>query len=146
MMIDQMLVFDDGKAVAAAGALTGTNVLDMGVARDLGSGEPLWVVLTFVGVVSGTSPTHVAILKGADDAAITSNVITKFTSGALALPAQATAGVGVGQYAFRVPAGVPKRYYRLDGTAGGTTPNYVYSAFIVKDVELKLHSRQLLSF
>ena len=146
MFIDAQLLFDDGKAVSAAGAITGTNVIDMGVARDLGSGEPLWVVLTFQGVVSGTTPTHVAILKGADDAGITSNVIVKFTSGALVLPAQATAGVGVGQYAFRVPPGVPKRYYRLDGTAGGTTPNYTYSASIVKDVELKLHSRQLLSF
>ena len=146
MMIDQMLVFDDGKAVSAAGALTGTNVLDMGVARDLGSGEPLWVVLTFVGVVSGTSPTHVTALKGADDVGITSNVVTKFTSGALALPAQATAGGFVGQYAFRIPAGLPKRYYRLDGTAGGTTPVYTYSASIVKDAELKLHSRQLLGF
>lgn len=146
MMIDQQLVFDDGKSVAAAGALTGTNVIDMGVARDLGSGETLWVVLTFVGVVSGTTPTHIAILKGADDVGITSNVIVKFTSGALALPAQATAGVGVGQYAFRVPAGVPKRYYRLDGTAGGTTPAYVYSANLVKDAEIKIHSRQLLGF
>jgi hypothetical protein len=146
MMIDSQLLFDDGKAVAAAGALTGTNVIDMGVARDLGSGEPLWVVLTFVGVVSGTSPTHVAILKGADDVGITSNPIVKFTSGALALPLQATAGVGVGQYAFRIPPGIPKRFYRLDGTAGGTSPAYVYSASIVKDVELKLHSRQLLGF
>lgn len=146
MMIDSMLVFDDARAVAAAGALTGTNVIDMGVARDLGSGEPMWVVLTFVGVVSGTTPTHVAILQGADDVGITSNVVVKFTSGALALPAQATAGVAVGQYAFRVPPGLPKRYYRLNGTAGGTTPNYTYSAFLVKDVELKLHSRQLLSF
>jgi hypothetical protein len=145
MFIDAQLLFDDAKSISAAGAITGTNVIDMGVARDIGSGEPMWVVLTFVGVVSGTSPTHITILKGADDAGITSNVVVKFTSGALALPAQAVAGVAVGQYAFRVPAGIPKRYYRLDGTAGGTTPNYVYSASIVKDVELKLHSRQLLS-
>lgn len=145
MMIDQQLVFDDGVSISAAGAITGTNVIDMGVARDLGSGEPMWVVLTFVGVVSGTSPTHVAILKGSAAAAMSSPVV-KFTSGALVLPAQATAGVGVGQYAFRVPPGLPFRFYRLDGTAGGTTPAYVYSASLVKDVELKLHSRQLLSF
>jgi len=135
MLIDAQLVLIDNATLTATGS--GTNVIDFGVARDPGSGEPLWVVITF-GTVSGTSPTFIAALK-ADTVVGMGSAITKFTSPTLTV-------VSNSQYAFRVPAGVPRQFWRLDYTIAGTTPSMVTNASFVKDVELKLHSRQLVGF
>lgn len=130
MFIDQKLIFSDGQDLTTTAV--STNVIDFGVARDPGAGEPLWLFFQFGDIASNATWNYA--LKGADDEGISSNVITKLDLNAAITPTDYT------QYAVRVPPGVPKRYWRIDYTvSGGSTPHiYVFAAF-VKDVEVKIH-------
>lgn len=132
MYIDNQLVFSDAQDLTATAV--STNVLDMGVARDLGAGEPLWLVFMFGTVVS--TATFNFSLKGADDAAISSSVLIKLDLNAAITPTSNT------QYAARISPGVPKRYWRVDYTlSGGTSPHIPTTAVLVKDAEIKRHTR-----
>jgi hypothetical protein len=134
-MIDSQLIFSDAQDLTATAV--SSNVVDMGVALDLGAGEPLWVLFVFGTVVSNA--TWYCAFKGADNAAISTNPITKFTTPTLT-------PVSNSFYAFRVPPGIPKQFYRCDYTmSGGTSPHIPTTATLVKDAEVKIHSRGLLS-
>lgn len=131
MMLDANLVFSQAQDLTATAV--STNVVNMGAARDLGAGEPLWVLFQFGTVVSNA--TWNAAFKGADNEGMSTNVVTKFTTPTIT-PVSNTV------FPWRIPPGVPKQYYRIDYTlAGGTSPHIPVIAGLVKDVQVKAHSR-----
>lgn len=134
MIPDHNLVFSDGQVLTATAV--SANVLDMGIARDLG--EPpggLNLVIQFGGATAPGGATFSAMLRGADDAAIGVNVVNKDTTPTFT-PAANT------RIVRRIPTGVPKRYWRLDYTiTGGAGPSIPVTAMILTDAELRASQR-----
>lgn len=131
MIHDAQLLFSDAQAVTAAAA--STNIVDLGVARNLGVGENLFVVLT-VDVAftdSGSDSTLTVALQGDSTTSFTPDgTQTLFTVAAI----EAAGAV----YIARIAPGGPSnyRYIRLyytpnngDLSAGSVT------AFITHDVQ-----------
>jgi hypothetical protein len=135
MLLDNQLMFSDAQALIATAV--STNVIDMGVSRDLGAGEPFWVQFTFGAVTSNA--TWNAAFKGSNTADMTTDpAITKFTT-------PTVTPVANSMYLMRVPPGIAKRYYRIDYTmSGGTSPSITTTATLVKDSMIKPFSRALL--
>jgi hypothetical protein len=138
MLLDNQLIFsssntypETGQVIAATGV--STNVVDMGAARDLGAGEPLWLLVEFLAITSNA--TLVVAIKGADTADMLTNPIT-VDQYPLITP---TAGTFFG---MRINPGPPKRFFQLSYTlAGGTGPSMSISAALVKDIQIKPQSR-----
>lgn len=85
MILDRENHVAQGVAIAGTGNLLATDVIDLGVARDIGAGTPLhfYHSLNTAAPAGGTSIEFQIV--GADDAAISSNVVVLATTGAIAL-------------------------------------------------------------
>lgn len=128
-MIDNKLIFSDGQDLTGSG--DSTSHIDMGVARDLGAGEPMWLLLQFGTVVSNA--TLAAILVGDDDDGGT-NAITVASLAAITPTSNTFVAVPI-----RVHK--PKRYFKITYTmSGGSTPHIPTTATLVTDAEVKAHS------
>lgn len=121
MPLDKELTLSAGQQLTASG--NSTNIVDESVARNLGSGEPLYFVV-HLSAKAGTTPTFQAKLVGADDAAFSSNKITIVDTGTLSDPAVPA----LKQYAL--PTHTAKRYYRVEYVLGGTSPDFTFTAGI----------------
>jgi hypothetical protein len=131
MMLDNNLIFSDAQDLTETAV--STNVIDMGVARDLGSGERLWLLFQFGNVVSDA--TWIAVLN-ASAAEAMSNPVVKATTGAAITPTDYTL------LAMPINPGVAYRYYQISYTiASGTSPHIPTTAALVKETELKFHSK-----
>jgi hypothetical protein len=124
-LFDLQLTFSDAQVLTATA--NSTNVVDATSSRNLGSGEPMFL-LAKVGTVSGTSPTLTANLVGADDVGFSTNKITIATATPTLAAAQADALVR-----FGIPSHTAKRYFRIEYTVGGTTPSVTVTAGLVLD-------------
>lgn len=129
-------MFDKNNTFSDAVALTATansDYLDMLAAVMLGAGgKRMRCALGFNGVApGGTAPTVTAALVGAD----TSDFGTgKITIGATTVPL--TSGTVVKDiWEISVNQRVPKRYYRIEYTIGGTTPTMTVTAALVEDIQ-----------
>lgn len=120
MLLDQQNVFfDNGAAVALTG---NSDVIDMGAPTNLGAlrlglghgGEGV-EVFTKIGTKGNADNTLALVLQGADDAAMSVNVITVASLAATNIAAGGTNHLPVGHHA-------PKRFFRLTPTVAGTTP------------------------
>jgi hypothetical protein len=124
MIFDQQNLFSDSQVLTATA--NSTNLIDALTARNLGAGEPLFLVAALI-AISGTSPTLTVNLVGADDSGFSTNKITI----ASATP---TLVSGVAQMVHLTPPShTPKRYYRLEYTVGGTGPSITVIAGLVFD-------------
>lgn len=143
-LIDQQLLFEDNTSLTAT--RNGTNVLDLGTGgvntdfqggalrdRNLGAGEDIQLHMQFA-ITTATTPTIVGTLKGADDAAITSNVVTIEVS-----PTLSPGTVSVLTYFNYVMRPnlqkIRKRYFRLDWTIGATLTTCTALAALVLDTQ-----------
>lgn len=129
MFKDAQLEFSAAQTIATAAS---TNVVDLtpikGAARDIGVGQPLFLVLNTPTVLSGTSPT-VTVAVQTDDAAAMGSPATLLTTKALA-PADFAAGPVV----IPLPGGFEK-YARLNYTTGGTVGGGTIDAFLSIDAQ-----------
>lgn len=125
MYIDSQLLFSDAQAVSAdAGS---TNVVDLGVARNLFDGEPMAVVIQVdvAADVANTDETYAFQIETDDNAAFSSatDLLVHSIAGA-----SLTAG---SVHVLPVPVGVSvERYIRVFYDVGGTTPSVTVTAFL----------------
>ena len=112
MILDKELEFSSAQVVTATAA--STNVIDLGVARDVGAGERMELVVTAKTALTGTLAT---IIQGSVDEAFTSPVTIQTLP---SMPAAAPAGSKV--QAYLQPVETAYRYIRLQysGLTGGT--------------------------
>lgn len=102
-MIDDQLIFSDGQVINTTE--NSDDVVDLRAASRLGSGEPMYFVVKYLSTTGAGNFT--ATLQGADDEAITSNVITIVASGTVTSPAAGD------RYVAAIPLHTRKRYYRV---------------------------------
>lgn len=129
MILDRQLSLSDGQALTATAA--STDVIDFGAVRQIGVGEPLYVVLNFAVGAGGTSPTMNVAFQTDDNSGF-SSAATLFTSPTYAAAAM-TAGT---QYVYPLPVSGMERFFRLNYTLGGTSPTMTLDAHIVTQAQL----------
>jgi len=116
-----------------------TNVLDRGAAELLFPGPGGIQFGVYASITAGTSPTVRARLVGADNAALTTNPEILADSGVHTLKDDGTTALASGDKKFLtlVPRGqtVPKRYYGLIFTMGGTTPSGDFTPVAAIDIQ-----------
>jgi hypothetical protein len=124
MILDNLLKFSDAQALTTTAV--STNVIDLGLDRDIGIGEPMALVVT-VGVAADFTTgdeTYQVTLQTATDAAFTSP-ITVIASAAINGD-ELAAGTSV-----VLPMGFTNlQYLRVNYTLAGTTPTATVDAFL----------------
>lgn len=74
MILDNNLVFADAVATGNTGTRILGDVVDLDVARDIGAGKPLYVIVTIdTAITAGAGGTIQFKVTSADDAALTTN-------------------------------------------------------------------------
>lgn len=124
MWVDSRLEFSDAQAVTADAA--STNIIDLTqTARQIGVGQPLWVVMTVdVAADDGNAnETYVVNLETDADEAFSDTAILNTQT----IVRGAVAG---SKYAMSVSPADMERYVRLLYDVGGTTPTITISAFL----------------
>lgn len=119
MILDEQTLFSDAQVVNANAA--STNVIDLGVNKDLGKGIPIPVLIQLVADSTGTSPTLQVDLEVDDNEAMASAKVVQSAS-----IAGGVAGDRIPP--MYLPEGVDERYCRLNFTVGGTTPVFTVTA------------------
>lgn len=122
MIIDSLLAFSDSQSLTATAA--STNSIDLSSDRDIGPGEPLWLVVTSEAAPGGTSPT-LAISIETDDNSSFSSATTLATHTTLA-----AADFGAGTKVVIPWPMTNERYCRVKYTCGGTSPTFTVSAWL----------------
>ena len=123
MYIDSQLLLSDAQALTATA--DSTNVIDLGVDRDIGRGEPQALFITVDVAADGTTTdeTYQFQLETDDNAAMTSSTII----------ADATIGYATLTAGSRhvIPMGITnERYLQGVYTLGGTTPTITITAVV----------------
>lgn len=132
MILDSLLQFSDSQAVTAAAG--STNTIDTGAARDIGTGQPLYVVVvTKVAMTdSGSDSTLTVALEGDS----TSTITPDGTQDLFTIPA--LSAVGDTFIAALDPAAAPLGYQflRLKYTPNnGSLTTGSFSAFLTNDIQ-----------
>ena len=138
MYVDSQALFADAQALTATAV--GTNVIDLGVARSIGNGEPMAVL--FVVDVAADQTTgdedYTFEVEYSSVAAQTSGYVTMgrrvYESGTPGAPAQ-DADLLVAGYRFAIPipptgAGDDEQYIGIRSTLAGTTPTITVTAYL----------------
>lgn len=123
MFVDAKLQLSDDQALTATAA--STNVIDLGIDRDIGRGEPMCAVITVTTAAdtANADETYSFALETDDNDSFSSATVL-----ATYAPAAATLAAG---YQFIIPlAHENERYLRLNYTLGGTTPSVTVSAYL----------------
>lgn len=125
MILDRENAFSIAQALTATAA--STDLIDLSVVRQIGSGKDLYLVVNVDVAAGGTSPT-VAIAVQTDDNSAFSSATTLLTS-----PTYTQAQLGLStQIVLPLPQQGFERYLRLQYTLGGTTPTVTLSAHLVE--------------
>lgn len=123
MFIDAQNLFSDSQALTATAA--STNLIDLGVDRDIGVGEPLAVVLTVEVAADATTgnETYQVDVETDDNSSFSSASVI-----ARRIPTAAELALGT---VMTIPLpNTNERYIRLNYTLGGTTPTVTLSAHL----------------
>lgn len=131
MYIDAQLQFSDAQALTSAAA--STNLVDLGIARDIGNGSELFIVLVVdVALTDASSNSTVAVILQTDSVEGFGSPLTGQTLFTIA----ATAAVGTKYIARIQPDGADERYIRLYFTpANGDLTTGSVTAFITTDID-----------
>lgn len=128
MLLDSQLLFSDSQSVLTTAA--STNVIDLGVARQIGKGEPLDILCRVDKAYTSSSNTLTVTLETADDSDFSTNKTTIASS-----PATATSLLVLG---YNIPIALPlsgvRRYIRLYYTTSTSLLTGTISAGIVKGI------------
>ena len=144
MITDVLTQFSGGYANGAATGQTvtgtdttvlSTNTYDLGVARDLGKGEPLEITIAVVTAASGGTSVKVQLIQ-ADDAALTSNVQVIVQTADIPV-ATLVAGASIPLHVDRVDPFSPKRYIGLRYVTVGAVTAGAYWAAVTKVISDK---------
>ena len=123
---DHNLMYSDGQDVTVTA--DSTSYVDHGVARDLGAGEQMYLLLAFGAVVSNAA--LVAKIQGDDDGAGT-NIID------IAVGKSITPLTGT-KFAIPVPPHVAKRFTKCNyAVTGWTAPHIPITATLTSERELR---------
>lgn len=132
MILDSQNIYSDSQAVTASAG--STNQIDHGIARDLGTGQPLYLVVSVTVALTdaGSDSTVVASLETDNDSAFGSPTLA-----VLSLPVfAALAAIGVTRIGFLPPVAVNERYSRVFYTvANGNLTTGSFDAFLVQDIQ-----------
>lgn len=131
MILDAHNLFSDAQAVTATA--NSTNVIDSSVARDLGAGEEIYlVVMVDVAMTDSGSDSTVAVTLVTDDNASLSSKTTVQTIGTFA----ATSAAGSRFIAKLQPSALYERYIGVTYTvAGGDLSTGSFTAFLTKNID-----------
>ena len=131
MLLDAHNLFSDVQALTASAA--STNLINLGQARDIGTGENLFIVLIVdVALTDASSNSTVAVTLQTDDNADFSSATTGQTLFTIA----ATAAVGTKYIARIQPDALNEQYARLYYTmANGDLTTGSVTAFITHDID-----------
>lgn len=123
-MLESLFNFSTDQSLSGTGG-NSTNTYNAGVARKIFSGfqKKLKMILN-ISASGGTSPTIRARLVGADDAALTSNVVDICDTGVIAWTSGAT---GFREFIIG-PQTVAKQHYGIIYVLTGTTPTFTVDA------------------
>lgn len=125
MILDRQNQYSDAQALSASAA--STDVIDHGVSSDLGTGEPMVVMLNVEVAADGANAdeTYNAALQVDDNSGFSSPAAI----GDVDIPRTAVAG---DKFYIDVPAGVDvEQFSRINYTLGGTTPSITLSAHLI---------------
>jgi len=131
MFLDAHNQYSDAQALTAAAA--STNIIDHGVARSMGTGKPLYIVLVVdVALTDAGSDSTVAVTLETDD----NESFTSATSVQALFTVAATAAIGTRYYATLAPGILDEQYSRLYFTpANGNLTTGSVTAAIVTNIE-----------
>ena len=134
MFMDERNEFSDGQTCAnAASTVLSTNVIDSSVARDLGNGQPVYLVIQIDVAVSGSSSTVNFRLRSDSTAATHATTSTAHVETGAIAEAVLVAGH---QISLALPAegNAYEQFLGLQAIVGtATTSAGTYSAFITFD-------------
>ncbi|OPX89055.1 MAG: hypothetical protein A4E53_01663 [Pelotomaculum sp. PtaB.Bin104] len=131
MLVDAQNLFSDEQAITAAAA--SENIIDLGEARDIGTGENLYVVLVVDTTLddSGDDST-VAVTLQTDDNESFASAVNRQTLFTIA----ATAAAGTKYIARIQPDALNEQYARLYYTpANGNLSAGAVTAFLTRDID-----------
>jgi RES domain-containing protein len=123
--VDAQLMFSDAQAITADAA--STNIIDLGVARNLFQGEPMAIVISsdVAADLTTTDETYSVIVQTDDNSSFSS--ATALTTQAIPAADLAAGDIVV----LGVPSGsAVERYLRLSYDVGGTTPTVTLTAYL----------------
>lgn len=122
MIIDSRLEFSDAQALTASAA--STSVVNLGSDRDVGVGEPLWVVYSLDAAATNADADETYSL------AIQTDSVENFATPTTLTTHTIAAGTAAGYInAINLPM-ANEQYLRLYYTLGGTTPTVTISAHL----------------
>jgi hypothetical protein len=118
--IDILNQFSSGQTLTATG--NSTDYIDFGSDRDVGPGDPLWIVLAVSACDGASGDETYSFAVETDDN-------TSFSSAATIGTITVTRGVAPTQYVLGFPY-ANERYVRLRATLGGTTPSVTFTGYL----------------
>lgn len=120
MFIDSKQAFADGQVLTATAV--STNVIDLGVDRNIGPGEHMAVMVSSSVDAGGTTPTLQFEIQTDDNAAMSSATVIGTS--------EAVGGLVAGQKIV-LPLGLSnERYLRLNLITTGTSPTHTIDAYL----------------
>jgi hypothetical protein len=134
MLNDKSLMFAEGVATGNTGTRVVGDVVDLGVRRDIGAGEQVFInVLVTTGITAASAGTYQVALSSADNDALTTNVQNHVLSAAVATGTTAIAA-GTVLLNVAVPSDFLRRYIGVrEIVATQNTTAGAITAFISKD-------------
>ena len=135
MILDAHNLFSDAQVLTTGSenGIASSNVIDLGLARDLGTGENLYVVVSVdTAFTDSSSNTDLAVILQTDAYVAFNSAATGQTIGTL----PALSAVGDRLVARIQPGGANEQYIRLFYTAGnGAMTTCAVTAFLTHDVQ-----------
>lgn len=123
MILDALNALSNSQALTVTAASTDT--IDLGVERQLGSGEPMAVMVTVGVAMGGTSPTLQVNVQSDDNTGFSSAAVVAASASFSSLPAGSKIVIPI------PPNTNTERYLRLNYTLGGTSPTVTVSAHLI---------------
>lgn len=134
MITDSLLRLSAAQTLAMTNtSAVSTNTIDLGTARDMGEGEPIYAVFTITTACVGGTSTQFDVIA-TSDAGLTTNVITVGSSGAV-LTANLTLGAQIAVRLNPQIASKVQQYLGAKYTVVGTQTAGAVTCDIVHDIQ-----------